>query len=139
MAFARRAAQTRSHRRGLMHSSGAPITQAPGDAPLHACCVQTFHASFKRCRYDLMRWRTISSLTEQQTAVLDANGGAGWELAAALLRPRKVQVHPRARTRLPCCATPAPAPACRAVPPHPAVTASQPMFPAVWRRQPQLV
>lgn len=55
-------------------------------------CVQAFHASFKRCRYDLMRWRTISSLTEQQTAVLDANDGAGWELAAALLRPRKVQV-----------------------------------------------
>lgn len=56
--------------------------------------MQAFHASFKRCRYDLMRWRTISSLTEQQTAVLDANGGAGWELAAALLRPRKVQVRP---------------------------------------------
>lgn len=54
--------------------------------------AQAFHSSFKRCRYDLSRWRTISSLTPQQTAVLDADDGAGWELAEALLRPRKVQV-----------------------------------------------
>ena len=54
--------------------------------------MQSFHASFKRCRYDLNRWRTVSSLQPQHTALLDANDGAGWELAAMLLRPRKVQV-----------------------------------------------
>ena len=54
--------------------------------------AQGFHASFKRCRYDLKRWRTISSLQPKHTAVLDANNGAGWELAEMLLRPRKVQV-----------------------------------------------
>lgn len=59
---------------------------------LHA--LQNFHKSFKTCRYDLKRWRTITNLSPQQTAVLDANNGVGWDLAAAMLRPRKVQVCP---------------------------------------------
>lgn len=54
--------------------------------------MQGFHASYKRCRYDLKRWRTISSLQPKHTHVLDSNDGAGWELAEMLLRPRKVQV-----------------------------------------------
>lgn len=75
-----------------MYSIGLVLMQLAMPHLRTKSALQAFHASFKRCRYDLMRWRTISSLTEQQTAVLDANGGAGWELAAALLRPRKVQV-----------------------------------------------
>jgi hypothetical protein len=55
-------------------------------------CLQSFHASFKRCRYDLGRWRTVSSLQPQYTQILDANDDIGWDLAAMLLRPRKVQV-----------------------------------------------
>jgi hypothetical protein len=54
--------------------------------------LQGFHSSFKRCRYDLTRWRTVTHLSPQATEVLDANGGAGWALAEMLLRPRKVQV-----------------------------------------------
>lgn len=57
-----------------------------------AARLQSFHASFKRCRYDLTRWRTVSALSPAATAALDADGGAGWQLAEALLRPRKVQV-----------------------------------------------
>ena len=53
--------------------------------------VQGFHKSFKRCRYDMKRWRTISTLQPHHTAVLDADGGAGWDLAEMLLRPRHVQ------------------------------------------------
>eukprot|EP00892_Ulva_mutabilis_P003427 jgi/Ulvmu1/1456/UM011_0186.1 len=75
-----------------MYSIGLILLQLSMPHLRTKSALQAFHASFKRCRYDLMRWRTISSLTEQQTAVLDANDGAGWELAAALLRPRKVQV-----------------------------------------------
>lgn len=53
--------------------------------------LQAFHTGFKRCRYNLDRWRTVSTFKPHQTAVLDANGGAGWELAEALLRPREVE------------------------------------------------
>ena len=69
-----------------------PLQHSQLRRDLCALVVQGFHSSFKRCRYDLERWRTISSLQPHQTAILDANNGAGWELAGMLLRPRKVQV-----------------------------------------------
>jgi hypothetical protein len=64
---------------------------------VHACVstcqhLQGFHSSFKRCRYDLTRWRTVTHLSPAATEVLDAKNGAGWALAEMLLRPRKVQV-----------------------------------------------
>ena len=45
----------------------------------------------------LDEWRARERLPAAQLAALDADGGAGWDLARALLRPRSLQ----ARVTLP--------------------------------------
>ena len=42
-------------------------------------------------RCDLDEWRARERLPPAQTAALDADSGAGWDIARALLRPRKLQ------------------------------------------------
>ena len=51
-----------------------------------------FNSQFKKARFDLQTWRESERLPQRETAVLDADGGTGWDLAAALLRPRDIQV-----------------------------------------------
>lgn len=54
--------------------------------------LRNWRTTFQRCDYDLDEWRARSGLSAKQMALLDANDGAGWDLAAALLRPREVEV-----------------------------------------------
>lgn len=54
--------------------------------------IKTFNTQLKKFKYDLMAWRNSEGLSAKETAVLDANSGAGWNLAAGLLRPRDIKV-----------------------------------------------
>ena len=54
--------------------------------------VKKFNNQLKEHRYDLMSWQESERLSARDTALLDANYGAGWNLAEALLRPRNIQV-----------------------------------------------
>ena len=52
--------------------------------------LRRFAQGFERCEYDLAKWREQygRKLRASDTAVLDAEDGAGWELLGDLLRPR---------------------------------------------------
>ena len=50
--------------------------------------LKAFNEVLKTAGYDVYKWRDAAALAPVQTAVLDANDGSGWELAAALLRAR---------------------------------------------------
>ena len=52
--------------------------------------LKNWRGTFARCGYDLEEWRSLASLSSRQTALLDADDNAGWDIAAGLLRPRKV-------------------------------------------------
>ncbi|KAK9814185.1 hypothetical protein WJX72_001933 [[Myrmecia] bisecta] len=54
--------------------------------------LKNFNSALKRYNYDLYKWRDAERLPARQTAVLDADDGAGWDLAESLLRPREVKV-----------------------------------------------
>ena len=62
-------------------------THVPAAAP-QACtaCRATGHS--------LAIWRASAGLKPAECEVLDRDHGSGWNLAAALLRPRQVQVSP---------------------------------------------
>lgn len=54
--------------------------------------IKSFNTQLNKQGYDLVAWRKRERLSPKDTALLDANNGAGWELASALLRPRNIQV-----------------------------------------------
>jgi len=54
--------------------------------------LKAFSKSFQACKCELDAWRERERLAPAQAALLDADDGAGWELAQALLRPRKLEV-----------------------------------------------
>ncbi len=56
-----------------------------------ASAIKAFNQQFRRCCHDLRTWRDSERLSPRDTQVLDANGGLGWDLAGALLRPRDIQ------------------------------------------------
>jgi len=47
--------------------------------------LQRFNREFRRFKYDLMRWKRSRRFTKAETRLLDADGGAGWDLAQLLL------------------------------------------------------
>ena len=57
-----------------------------------AAGIRAFNAAYRKVRYNLAAWRASESLPARETELLDADGGAGWDLADALLRPRDIQV-----------------------------------------------
>lgn len=52
-----------------------------------------FNEALKAADYDLAVWRERTNLPAKETALLDADDSAGWDLAEALLRPRKIEVN----------------------------------------------
>ena len=57
---------------------------------IHACSTAPAAGQSVTCNLD--GWRERERLPAAQLAALDAESGAGWDLAKALLRPRKLQV-----------------------------------------------
>jgi len=47
--------------------------------------LQRFNRELRRYNYDLLRWKRSRRFHARETTLLDADGGAGWELAAQLL------------------------------------------------------
>lgn len=54
--------------------------------------LKAFNSALEAVDYDLSAWRRRAKLSPKDTAVLDADDAAGWELAKALLRPRSIEV-----------------------------------------------
>ncbi|KAF6253935.1 kinase-like domain-containing protein [Scenedesmus sp. NREL 46B-D3] len=55
--------------------------------------LNLFKVEYERCDYDIDAWRkSCRWISKRDTAVLDANDGAGWSLLQALLRPRTIMV-----------------------------------------------
>lgn len=54
--------------------------------------LKAFNSSLESVEYDLMAWRQKGNMPPRDTAILDADDSAGWELAEALLRPRQIEV-----------------------------------------------
>lgn len=54
--------------------------------------LRTFREAMNACGHDLAAWRARERPPRAQTAALDVGDGAGWELAAALLRARRIEV-----------------------------------------------
>ena len=67
--------------------------------------LKAFNKSLQACKCDLDAWRERERLAPAQAALLDADESAGWDLAQALLRPRKLEVQPSdiCNTQLHCC------------------------------------
>ena len=57
-----------------------------------AGALRAFNKQFQAMRCDLNEWRARERLPASQSAALDIDDGAGWDLAQALLRPRKLEV-----------------------------------------------
>ena len=74
-----------------MYSAGLIMAQLAVPALRSEGALRGFTRSLRRADYDLEKWRRRSGrqFSSAQTAVLDADGGAGWELLSALLQPRK--------------------------------------------------
>ena len=56
--------------------------------------IKQFNLQYKKARFNLQAWLDKERLPAKESAILDADAGAGWDLAAALLRPRDIQVQP---------------------------------------------
>ncbi|KAG0587870.1 hypothetical protein KC19_2G197700 [Ceratodon purpureus] len=71
-----------------LYSSGLILMQLSVKQLRQDVGLQTFNTHFKRAGYDLDVWRKRCTLSSEEFAILDADGGAGWELAKAMLQPR---------------------------------------------------
>ena len=60
--------------------------------------LQKFNAALKAAGHDLAAWRVRANLPAKESAILDADDAAGWQLAEALLRPRKIETDEEAGT-----------------------------------------
>ena len=56
--------------------------------------IKQFNLQYKKARFNLQAWLDKERLPAKESVLLDADAGAGWDLAAALLRPRDIQVQP---------------------------------------------
>lgn len=54
--------------------------------------LKSFNSSLKSVAFDVKAWRRRANLSSKDTAILDADDSAGWDLAEALLRPRMIDV-----------------------------------------------
>lgn len=75
-----------------MHYAGLVLMQLALPKLRSSTSIKKFNNQLKEHRYDLMSWQESERLSARDTALLDANYGAGWNLAEALLRPRNIQV-----------------------------------------------
>ncbi|BDA45257.1 probable serine/threonine-protein kinase STN8, chloroplastic at N-terminal half [Coccomyxa sp. Obi] len=73
-------------------STGLVLMQLAVPRLRSSSALRSFNRSLQNLRCDLNEWRVSERLPASQTAALDADNGAGWDLAQALLRPRKVEV-----------------------------------------------
>ncbi|KAK9901304.1 hypothetical protein WJX75_005502 [Coccomyxa subellipsoidea] len=73
-------------------STGLVLMQLALPKLRSAGALRAFNKQFQAMRCDLNEWRARERLPASQSAALDIDDGAGWDLAQALLRPRKLEV-----------------------------------------------
>eukprot|EP00250_Pteridium_aquilinum_P007032 c16830_g1_i1 orf=456-2963(+) len=71
-----------------LYSAGLILMQLSMKSLRHDAGMQAFNTELKRNGYNLQSWRANCRHSKDEFAFLDADGGAGWELATALLQPR---------------------------------------------------
>ncbi|KAH7291102.1 hypothetical protein KP509_29G000600 [Ceratopteris richardii] len=71
-----------------LYSAGLILMQLSLKSLRHDTGLQTFNSELKRNGFNLKRWRANCRHSNDEFMFLDADGGAGWELASALLQPR---------------------------------------------------
>ena len=83
---------TRHHLSKQLVSAGLVLMQLALPKLRSSSGLKAFNSSLESVEYDLMAWRRRANMSPKDTAILDADDSAGWELAEALLRPRQIEV-----------------------------------------------
>lgn len=73
------------------YSAGVVLLQLSLPFLRSGSSIKNWKQTMIRLDHDVKQWREKSRLSSRQTALLDANGGAGWELVESLLRPREIE------------------------------------------------
>ncbi|MCO5548512.1 hypothetical protein L7F22_001972 [Adiantum nelumboides] len=76
-----------------LYSAGLILIQLSMKSMRHDTGMQTFNTELKQNGYNLKKWRASCRHGKYEFALLDADGGAGWELVTALLQPRYDKDH----------------------------------------------
>lgn len=76
-----------------LYSAGLILMQLSMKPLRHDTGLQTFNTELKRNGYNLNTWRANCRHSKEEFTFLDADDGAGWELATALLQPRHDRDH----------------------------------------------
>ncbi|CAI5992197.1 unnamed protein product [Closterium sp. NIES-64] len=71
-----------------VYSAGIVLMQLCMKRLRNASALKEFNEELRRCDHDLAKWRATFNPSDDDMAVLDANGGAAWQLAQQLLRKR---------------------------------------------------
>jgi len=77
------------------YSAGLVLMQLSLAKLRNSSALRTFSQQMQTCKHDLDLWRSRHGPAPKESEILDANNGAGWELARTLLRPRLVVVDKR--------------------------------------------
>lgn len=76
----------------MRHAAGLILMQLAVPSLRTPGAFKAFNTALRANNCNLLTWRASARLSASQTAILDAEDGAGWDLAAALLQPRCLHV-----------------------------------------------
>lgn len=73
------------------YSAGVVMLQLSLPFLRQGSSLKNWKQTMIRLNHDVKAWRDKAALSSRQTQILDANGGAGWDLVEGLLRPRDIE------------------------------------------------
>lgn len=73
------------------YSAGVVLLQLSLPFLRSSSSIKNWKQTMIRLKHDIREWREKAKLSSRQTALLDANDGAGWSLLEALLQPRQIE------------------------------------------------
>lgn len=73
------------------YSAGVVMLQLSLPFLRSSSSIKNWKQTMIRLKHDIKQWRVKAKLSSRQTALLDANDGAGWDLVEALLQPREIE------------------------------------------------
>lgn len=73
------------------YSAGVVLLQLSLPFLRSSSSIKNWKQTMIRLKHDIKEWREKAKLSSRQTALLDANDGAGWDLVEALLQPREIE------------------------------------------------
>ena len=81
------------------YSAGVVLLQLSLPFLRQGSSLKNWKQTMIRLNHDVKSWRDRATLSPRQTQILDANGGAGWDLVEGLLRPRQIESDGRGGVR----------------------------------------